>query len=275
MASGTSSGQPAETESADASDIPRYHHALMSSLNRLYNALISMRYISSSDLHYPPHPDLDTTRLASLGYELGGIDLLKYLPFLKNTEHQSAGPQLDVETCGLNYLNVDQLDESRSPLGRQTPDIEPWCFSLTDAGRYETCYIYDTRSRTIRLLGSLEDEASHVTQLPARAAGEALDELTNRFMTFELVPWELGHCYHLEPFCPGLVIEPEVVTVREMYLARGWPENFDGDGFERDMKAWVEERQRVDEDLARAEWRRREIATAPVGVTPTSKSTLL
>jgi len=61
------------------------HQGLLDSIAKVYDLLMTMRYISSSDVSYPPHlsPRVDVARLQSLGFNDEVINLTQALPTLR------------------------------------------------------------------------------------------------------------------------------------------------------------------------------------------------
>ena len=111
-----------------------------------------MRYLSLSDIHFPPHlsPPLPTSVLSSQGFEPQVIALLQHLPFLRNIERQ-LGPTLDFESYGINYLSQDEASSARDALNQGENDIAPWALRITNGSPDGTNYIYDTRDCKSRL----------------------------------------------------------------------------------------------------------------------------
>ena len=143
-------------------DIAAKHAPLISSLHKLYNTLVAMRYISPSEVLNPPHstetiPD-DT--LQPLGYEPETIQLIRLIPFLrgdvawgfqdKGTEilprSQAISYAIERDTDWIEYLRWG--DEFMSPNHRL---LHPWMIRLTIGrmypGQYGADLIYDTRTR--------------------------------------------------------------------------------------------------------------------------------
>jgi hypothetical protein len=144
-------------------NIAQSHAELLLDLERLYNTLIAMHYISPEDVIKPPHTTeiiLDDT-FQTLGYESGTVQLIMLMPFLRGevawgwqkngTEilprSQAVSYAIERETEWFDYLRWG--DHTMCPSHQLLP---PWMLRLSIGQMYPSQYgtdlIYDTRTRT-------------------------------------------------------------------------------------------------------------------------------
>jgi hypothetical protein len=141
------------------------HASLISGLNKLYSILISMRYITTSDIVQPPHAaEAISDDVQKLGYEPETIDLMRLMPALRTEVvwgWNQDGTELMPRSKAVNYFvdhDTDWIEWLRYGDSRFSDDtklLPPWMLRLTIGDMYSgqngVDLIYDTRTRTCYL----------------------------------------------------------------------------------------------------------------------------
>jgi len=148
-----------------ARQIAEKHKSLINGLTKLYDVLIAMRYISSSDVLRPPHSSqtVSVDMLQGLGLESEVINLVKLLPFTRpevTWGYQEEGIELMPRSKAVAYsvgdTDPDFLADLRwgdfSKRDEGTKLLHPWMLKLTYGGDYGIHMIYNTRDRKFWLL---------------------------------------------------------------------------------------------------------------------------
>ncbi|KAF4307004.1 hypothetical protein GTA08_BOTSDO05220 [Botryosphaeria dothidea] len=219
----------------DVGDLPpplEEHRDFIEGVRRIYATLVKMRYIPADELQWPPHHQLLQT-LEPLGYDERIIDIMRFLPFLKNTVVQRASPELDHGTYGINYLDrgeaEDMLDVAR-------PNELIVFKSCSDYGNF---YVYNIETKSMKLATPFQlysqKGREEFDNLKSRAPGEALNDIVEGYRNLTLVPLRGLHGYQLSSSLPGSDLE-----IKRLYLRHGWPNKFDGDGYQRALADWLE-----------------------------------
>lgn len=209
------------------------HREFIEGVRLVYATLVKMRYIPATELQWPPHHQLLST-LEPLGYDERVIDIMRFLPYLKNTIVQRASPELDHGTYGINYLDKGEAEDI---LEVARPE-ELFVFkSCSDFGNF---YVYNVATRTMKLATPYQiyskcDGRSEFDNLRDRPAGEVLNDLVQGYRALTLVPMRGAHGYQLSSSLPGSDTE-----IKRLYARHGWPSRFDGDAFERALADWIE-----------------------------------
>lgn len=140
--------------------IAEKHDALLSCLQKIYDVLLEMRYISKDDIVQPPQTTnaiLDDT-LQGLGYESEVIELIKLMPALRGEiawGYRNDGTELTPRSKAVSYL-IDQNSEWTEYLRWgdhvMSPDhkiLPAWMLRLTignmEPSQYGTDLLYDIR----------------------------------------------------------------------------------------------------------------------------------
>ncbi|OJD33161.1 c6 zinc finger domain-containing protein [Diplodia corticola] len=221
----------------EVGDLPQEvepHRELIEGVRRVYATLVKMRYIPAEELIWPPHHQLKST-LEPLGFDPRIVDLLRYLPYLRNTVVQRASPELDHGTYGINYLDQGEAEDM---LEVSRPN-EVFIFkSCSDFGNF---YVYDMDRKTMKLATPFQlysKEAGRQefdNRLTARSAGLVLNDLVEGYRNLTLVPMRGLHGYQLSSSLPGSDTE-----IKRLYLRHGWPNKFDGESFQKALSEWLE-----------------------------------
>lgn len=221
------------------------HRDFIQGVRRIFNLLVSMRYIRESEIVWPPHDKLQSV-LAPLGFDSRVIQILCHIPFLKSTVVQRSSPELDHGTYGINYLDSgeaeDMLEVSRP--------AEILLFkSCSDFGNF---YVYNVETQNMKLatpfqLYSKEQGRQQFDNLCPRPAAKVLGDLADSFTNLTLVPMRGLNGFQLSSSLPGSDTE-----IKRIYARNGWPKKFNGEQFEKDLAAWLErESQKGTESIAR------------------------
>lgn len=145
--------------------IAEKHTGLISSLTKLFNLLISMRYISPSHVISPPH-SLETIAAETfqkLGFEPEVIELTKFLPILRSDivwGYQLQGIELLPASKAVSYFadcsNPSWIEDLRwGDYVHSDSDqlLPPWMLRLTSGafinGPRGVDLIYNSRDRTL------------------------------------------------------------------------------------------------------------------------------
>jgi hypothetical protein len=134
------------------------HESLISGLNKLYSILISMRYITTSDIVQPPHAaEAISDDVRKLGYEPEIIDLMRLMPALRTEVvwgWNQDGTELMPRSKAVNYFvdhDTDWIDWLRygdNGFSDNTKLLPPWMLRLTIGDMYSgqngVDLIYDT-----------------------------------------------------------------------------------------------------------------------------------
>jgi hypothetical protein len=137
------------------------HAPLISGLNKLYGILISMRYITQSDIVQPPHTaEAISDDVRQLGHEPETIDLMRLMPALRTGitwGWNQQGTEILPRSKVVNYFvdhDADWIDWLRygdNGFSYNTKLLPPWMLRLTIGDMYSgqngVDLIYDTRRR--------------------------------------------------------------------------------------------------------------------------------
>lgn len=209
------------------------HRDFIEGVRRVYATLVKMRYIPATELQWPPHQKLLST-LEPLGYDERIIDIMRFLPFLKNTVVQRASPELDHGTYGINYLDQGEAEDMQE-VARPG---ELFVFkSCSDFGNF---YIYNVENMTMKMatpfqIYSKDQGRSEFDGIRSRPAADVLNDLVKGYNSLTLVPMRGLNGYQLSSSLPGSDTE-----IKRLYARHGWPTKFDGDGFEKSLHEWLQ-----------------------------------
>lgn len=138
------------------------HSGLINGLGKLFDLLVTLRYLAATDVSHPPHsPPVDVAGMNALGFDPEVVALADLLPQLRSSVvwgYQEEGTALMPRSKAVNYLvrdhnGYDELWE-RVRLGKYPetsndvhPLLPPTMLRLTDAGSYGVHLLYDTADR--------------------------------------------------------------------------------------------------------------------------------
>jgi hypothetical protein len=143
--------------------IANKHAPLISGLNKLYDTLITMRYISPHDVVQPPHTTeaISDDTFQSIGYDSEIIELMRLIPALRGEIAWGWGKQgteILPRSKAVNYFmnrdddRIEYLRWGDCLMSENHKLLPPWMLRLTigqmQSGQYGTDLIYDTRTRT-------------------------------------------------------------------------------------------------------------------------------
>ncbi|KAB2580186.1 hypothetical protein BFW01_g3008 [Lasiodiplodia theobromae] len=210
------------------------HREMIEGVRRVYATLVKMRYIPADELQWPPHHQLKSM-LEPLGYDPRVVDVMRFLPYLKNTVVQRASPELDHGTYGINYLDQGEAEDM---LEVARPGELIVFKSCSDFGNF---YVYNIENRTMKLATPFQLYSKETgrqefdNRLTARPAGAVLNDLVEGYRNLTLVPMRGLHGYQLSSSLPGSDTE-----IKRLYLRHGWPNKFDGESFQKALAEWLE-----------------------------------
>ncbi|CAO2655642.1 Nn.00g044450.m01.CDS01 [Neocucurbitaria sp. VM-36] len=184
------------------SAVAEKHAPLISGLNKLYDTLTAMRYISTHDVVQPPHTAeaFSNDMFQTLGYESETIELMRLMPALRSEVAwgwQKHGTEILPRSKAVNYFidrDTDWIEYLRwgdHSMSENHKLLPPWMLRLTIgqmySGQYGTDLVYDTREQMIiewnRTGTKLWDES------PSRSADVILAEIVENFTNLEWVPY--------------------------------------------------------------------------------------
>ncbi|KAF3002421.1 hypothetical protein E8E13_003654 [Curvularia kusanoi] len=143
-------------------DIAAMHAALISSLNKLYDTLLAMRYLSPEEVLRPPHSSeaISDDTFQALGYESETIQLMRLIPHLRGNVawgFQNEGTEILPRSQAVSYAierDTDWIDYLRwgdKSMSSHHRLLHPWMLRLSIGrmypGQYGVDLIYDTRTR--------------------------------------------------------------------------------------------------------------------------------
>ncbi|KAH8205524.1 hypothetical protein TruAng_000230 [Truncatella angustata] len=182
------------------------HNGLISSLTRLFQLLIRMRYLSADDVPFPPHtsPAIDVPLLQKVGFDEDVIDLMQVLPALQprvTWGWQMKATQTAPQTILAIYLNPDPGpgDEVISFIRSGGPDggyyywatdaqlLPPWMFRLTTCENWGVNLLYNAKDASITEWKPVYNRLWQ--DVPSRPAEAVISEMIGRFETLEWVPY--------------------------------------------------------------------------------------
>ncbi|RHZ58989.1 hypothetical protein CDV55_101917 [Aspergillus turcosus] len=219
-----------------------------------------MRYLDPAGIEQGPH-NIDNLRPV---YETFNLDpaityLYSILPYVNC---HVAGNQ-DFFHCGefTDFRREDDVMQGRDPFyampvgdgydSENGPYIRPWITPLSGLGNHQSVIIYDARQHRIWIVDQLwwkstdpavdgpviysddsdeENEANKesknsmsIERIPSRRGGDGLRDIGGWYRSLEELPGgEHSGCEWSQYDLP----------LKELYREYGWPENFDGDGFQ-------------------------------------------
>ena len=138
------------------------HSGLINGLGKLFDLLVTLRYLAATDVSHPPHsPPVDVAGMNALGFDPEVVALADLLPQLRSSVvwgWQEEGTALMPRSKAVSYLvrdnnGCDELWE-RVRLGKfpekptdPHPLLPPTMLRLTDGGSYGVHLLYDTTDR--------------------------------------------------------------------------------------------------------------------------------
>lgn len=140
---------------------------LISGLNKIYDTMTAMRYISPQDVAWPPHnaQAISNDTFQALGYEPESIELMRLMPALRTEAAwgwQKEGTEILPRSKVVNYFItrdsdwIDYLRWGDHFMSENHTLLPPWMLRLTIGGMYSGQYgmnlIYNTRERTFWFL---------------------------------------------------------------------------------------------------------------------------
>ncbi|KAL2047859.1 hypothetical protein ABVK25_011268 [Lepraria finkii] len=210
-----------------------------------YEILSKMGQFPPETIKYPPqNPPINANFAKSLGMAPQVIDLLERLPYVEGNDRAWL---YDAEFADFRYK--DQLEQSRDPFhvkpdgwsyySERGPYLRPWQVALNAMGDHGVVFLLDTWTNRISLTNQLcgcskDPKLEHTfnkgtwsknvnawEHLPSRHAPELLRDFIEKFRKLEWLPAEYT------PYS-----KPSTTIAKELYLANGWPDNFNLTSFE-------------------------------------------
>lgn len=144
-------------------DISATHATLISSLSKLYDMLLAMRYLSPEEVLRPPHSSesISDDTFQPLGYEPEAIQLMRLIPHLRGHVawgFQNDGTEILPRSQAISYAierDTDWIEYLRwgdDTMSSNHKLLHPWMLRLSIGrmypGQYGVDLIYDIRTRT-------------------------------------------------------------------------------------------------------------------------------
>ncbi|KAL3455518.1 hypothetical protein BJX64DRAFT_297510 [Aspergillus heterothallicus] len=257
---------------------------IATALSTIYTTLAEMRYLDHDSIAQPPHNLSSLLPLYTDQYALDPALIYLYttLPYI-NPPAVTTRDFLH----GASFLDLrdpDQLAQSRDPF-YANPDspgdfaaengayMRPWVTPLSALGNHGSVILYDARLRRIWIIDQesweTTDRGIAEEERLTAADDKVLEASTNRNSYARIASRPaLEVLRDINAWYRDLVVLPgggenslgwgedEEVDLRALYRRNGWPDAFDGEGFEVDLargRAWVQGRDRADEPLREVE----------------------
>ena len=231
-------------------------------MGQFYELFIKMRYLPSDSIAYPPHnsPPIDSRLAHALGLSKPAIEFLQLLPYVTGEVAWGGGGEQEFLLGGAfaDFRDEDVLEQSRDPLygspdesdwaDGNGPYMRPWYVAVNQLGNHGTVMVLDLKSRQLWMEdqeggGTSDPGLQHVKDyrqvsknrnafenVPSRRVDVVLKDLMRRFVELEWLP---GGYY------PGNG-DYTADTYKSLYLAHGWPDNFNGTAFDIARQAFEE-----------------------------------
>ncbi|KAL2858551.1 hypothetical protein BJY01DRAFT_201332 [Aspergillus pseudoustus] len=251
-------------------------------LSTIYTTLAEMRYLDPVSIQTPPH---NLTALYPLYQQQYNLDpsLLYLYSILPYIGPPSAGvTDFFHGSEFVDFRDPEHVVESRDPFyaspdegadfdAENGPYMGAWVTPLSRLGNHGSVIIHDARLHRIWIVdqegwettdpGISEDEriaaAARVvpeptnrnsfTHIASRPAGDVLRDINRWFRELEILPGGGEN---------SLGWNDEELELPRLYRQNGWPDDFDGEGFEVDLArrhAWITGKDRADEPLREVE----------------------
>ncbi|KAH6889382.1 hypothetical protein B0T10DRAFT_404645 [Thelonectria olida] len=221
----------------------------------IYQTLADLRFLDPAGIQPGPHNV--SRELETLYDEYGLSPSIKYLySILPYIDGEKAG-QKDFFNGGqfTNFLDPEEVEQGRDPFyadpkgenfdDEEGPYMRPWVTPLSRMGNHDSVIIYDARDDRIWIIDQEGWDSTDPAlrgvkdgrqkspnemafdHIPSRRAGYVLRDIDNLYRNLEVLPGGGEET--------GLEWNPSDIDLVALYRKNGWPENFDGDGFQRDQ----------------------------------------
>ncbi|KAF4634802.1 hypothetical protein G7Y89_g3300 [Cudoniella acicularis] len=251
---------------SDLNIAPFNPHEIAKLLLSYYELMADMHYIDRTYIKLPPHdPPISTNLAQALNMEPQVIELLHLLPYL-----EGYGGEDDFMLGGsfADFRDPEQLKRSRDPRYAEwektgkDPDEEggiyvmPWVCVLNDDGHRGSEITIDDQGRcgdpffqeqNIRIRPGMlphPKNKNRIEHLPSRPAADLFNDISGKLRSLEWVPFSDGMRILFPPFKDSPHFDEdapcEYEEVKMMYEAYGWPDQFDGKGFDDAMERYLE-----------------------------------
>lgn len=249
------------------------HCDVIIGITQIFDLLRDMAYIDEDEIMRPPHADFPAAKLAALGLKNEVVELLRYLPYLKE--------DVEITAMSKSYSYLHAEHDAREVLWEGSNDLAQWAVRLTQvqpmAGNHGRTIIYDLHTKTITQWANNENAYTNtyldLPTIPAKqmlvqweANLRALTELPwrepNREPSIKSVPPAPPHGfidYVANGYAnPGQSIAMSTTNqylvdglnhrkaIEKMFIDHGWPDEFRADEFVQARKEWAITEHRLD-----------------------------
>ncbi|RLL94672.1 hypothetical protein CFD26_102503 [Aspergillus turcosus] len=211
-------------------------HEVASLILGIYQTLAQMRYLDPAGIEQGRH-NIDNLRPMYKTFNLDPAITYLYsiLPYVNchvagNQDFFHGGEFTD-------FRREDDIMQGRDPFyampvgedydSENGPYIRPWMTLLSRLGNHQSVIIYDAQRHRIWIIDQqCKQEGKNsmsIERIPSRRAGDVLRDIGGWYRSLDELPGG-EHC--------GSEWSRYDRPLKELYRGYGWPENFDGDGFQ-------------------------------------------
>ncbi|KAL4983859.1 hypothetical protein BDW68DRAFT_190961 [Aspergillus falconensis] len=228
----------------------------------IYQTLAEMRYLDPDSIQEGPH---DLSSIRSL-YQSNNINLDPAILYLYSILPYIGEPSIGVTDffhggTFADFRDEEYIDENRDPFyaslegedfeAENGPYMMQWMTALSRLGNHGSVLIYDARLHRVWVIdqegwwttdpgveyddqgrqGEMPANRNSIEHFPSRSAGDVLWDINRWYRELAELPG--GGEYS------GARWNDDEIDLRSLYRKNGWPDAFDGEGFEVDKaRAW-------------------------------------
>ncbi|KAF7167586.1 hypothetical protein CNMCM5623_000892 [Aspergillus felis] len=197
----------------------------------IYQTLAQMRYLHPAGIEQGPH-NIDHLRplYEKLKIDPAIIYLYSILPYV-NT-HVAGNKDFFHGGAFTDFRREEDVMRGRDPFygcpvgddydDENGPYIRPWVAPLSRLGNHQSMIIYDAHKEEKEPKKKSKNR-NDIEPIPSRRAGDVLRDIIRWYRSLDEIPGG--------EHCSGEWTGYDI-PLKELYREYGWPDNFDGDGFQ-------------------------------------------